>query len=53
LHTTTRARSVTSAFASTIRSIVPNRSRCTGPIAVSTATSGGHHVQISLISPTP
>ena len=30
-----------------------NRSRCTGPIAVMTAMSGGHHVHSSAISPGP
>ena len=48
-----RAEVVISALASTIRSSVPKRSRCTGPMAVITATSGGHHRQRSAISPGP
>ena len=40
LSTTTRAAEVISAFAESVLSRVPKRSRCAGPIEVMTATSG-------------
>ena len=53
LMTTTSALGVISALAARVTSRLPNRSRCTGPMAVITAIDGGHQAHMSAISPGP
>ncbi len=51
--TTARAWCRISALAAVMRSSLPMRSRCTGPMAVMALTSGGTSSHISAISPGP